>query len=55
MVGLELYLLHFSLYVFVRQTQIYSRSIDVPVAELLLKSIQPAATVQEVDSIPMAK
>ena len=42
---LELYLLDLSLNVLVGEAQVYTGSIDVPVAELLLESIQSAIAV----------
>ena len=52
---LELYLGHLSHHVLTRETQVDTRGVDVPVAQLLLESVESAAAVQEVDRIAVAE
>ena len=52
---LELYLGHLSHHVLARETQVDTRGVDVPVAELLLEGIESAAAVQEVDRVAVAE
>ena len=48
---LELDLGHLSFHVFIGETQVDPRSVDVPMPQLLLEGIKPPTAVQEVDGI----
>ena len=52
---LELDLRHFLFHILIREAQVDSGGVDIPVSQLFLKSIKPATAVQEVDSIPVAE
>ena len=43
------------MHVFIGEAKVDARSVDIPMAQLLLQCVQATATVQEVDGIAVAE